>query len=218
LTGSIVNADIASGAAIAYSKLALSASIVDADISSSAAISLSKLAALTASKVLVSDGSGIITTASATSANLATLTNASNADALHSHSVLLQSVVVGESMAATTSFAVRYAVSGETAGRLYKADQDATTTDKFWAVGIISSAGALSAGNSASMQTVGLYTLAASDSAFASGDIGKPVYLNAAGAFSTTAPTTANYAVYKLGVVATTTSMWIGNMQIHGVN
>jgi len=60
LSGSIVNADVSASAAIAYSKLNLSASIVDADISSSAAISLSKLAALTASKLLVSDGSGII--------------------------------------------------------------------------------------------------------------------------------------------------------------
>jgi len=43
LTGSIVNADISATAAIAYSKLNLAGSIVDADISSSAAISYSKL-------------------------------------------------------------------------------------------------------------------------------------------------------------------------------
>lgn len=40
----IVNADVASNAAIAYSKLDLSASISDADISSSAAIAITKLA------------------------------------------------------------------------------------------------------------------------------------------------------------------------------
>lgn len=43
LTGSIVNADINASAAIAYSKLALSASIVNADIASGAAIAYSKL-------------------------------------------------------------------------------------------------------------------------------------------------------------------------------
>jgi len=62
LTGSIVNADISASAAIAYSKLALTGSIVNADISASAAIAVSKLAALTASKVVLTDGSGVLTT------------------------------------------------------------------------------------------------------------------------------------------------------------
>lgn len=43
LTGSIVDADIATGAAIAYAKLNLSGSIVNADVSASAAIAYSKL-------------------------------------------------------------------------------------------------------------------------------------------------------------------------------
>jgi hypothetical protein len=64
LSASIVNADIATGAAIDYSKLNLSASIVNADIATGAAIDLSKLAALTASKLLVSDGSGVISVSS----------------------------------------------------------------------------------------------------------------------------------------------------------
>ena len=218
LASSIVNADVAAGAAIAYSKLNLSASIVNADIATGAAIALNKLAALTASRVLVSDGSGVISAASATSANLATLTDGSNADALHSHGVMKQSVVVGESMVADTSFLVRYAVNGETAGRVYKADNDATSSDKFYAVGIVVSGSALSAGDPATMYTFGSYTLGASDAAFASGDIGKPVYLGTSGAMTTTAPTTTNFAVYRVGVVQTTTSMFLGNMQINGVN
>lgn len=44
LTGSIVNADVSASAAIAYSKLNLALSIVNADISTSAAIAYSKLA------------------------------------------------------------------------------------------------------------------------------------------------------------------------------
>jgi hypothetical protein len=47
LSASIVNADVSGSAAIAYSKLSLSASIVNADVSTSAAIALSKLAGLT---------------------------------------------------------------------------------------------------------------------------------------------------------------------------
>jgi hypothetical protein len=64
--GLIVNADVSASAAIAYSKLNLSAAIVNADIASSAAIAYSKLAALTASRLLVSDASGVVTASSVT--------------------------------------------------------------------------------------------------------------------------------------------------------
>lgn len=67
---SVVNADVAAGAAIAYSKLNLSGSIVNADINASAAIAYSKLAALTASRALVSDGSGVVSVSSVTSTEL----------------------------------------------------------------------------------------------------------------------------------------------------
>ena len=52
------------------SGVASAASLVDADVSASAAISFSKLAALTASRVLVSDGSGVVTPSSVTSTTL----------------------------------------------------------------------------------------------------------------------------------------------------
>lgn len=70
LTGLIVNADIGAAAAIAYSKLNLATSIVNADINASAAIALTKLAAMTASRVPVSDGSGFLTPSSVTSTTL----------------------------------------------------------------------------------------------------------------------------------------------------
>lgn len=70
LSNSIVNADINASAAIAYSKLALSNSIVNADIAAAAAIAYSKLAALTASRALVSDGSGFVSVSAVTSTEL----------------------------------------------------------------------------------------------------------------------------------------------------
>jgi hypothetical protein len=83
LSGAVVNADINASAAIAYSKLALTGSIVNADlvagtltntaINASAAIALSKLAAVTASRVLVSDSSGNVSASSVTSTTLAFL-------------------------------------------------------------------------------------------------------------------------------------------------
>lgn len=66
----IVNGQISASAAIAYSKLNLSDSIVNADINSAAAIALSKLAALTASKALVSDSSGVVSASSVTATEL----------------------------------------------------------------------------------------------------------------------------------------------------
>ncbi len=70
LTDSILNADINSAAAIAYSKLNLSGSIVNADINGSAAIARSKLAAITASRAMVSDGSGFDAASTVTTTEL----------------------------------------------------------------------------------------------------------------------------------------------------
>lgn len=79
LSTSIVNNDISASAAIAYSKLDLGTSIVNADISASAAIALSKLAALTASRALTSDGSGVISASSVTSTELGYLSGVTSA-------------------------------------------------------------------------------------------------------------------------------------------
>lgn len=64
LSGSILNADINTSAAIAYSKLNLTGNIVNADINSSAAIAWSKLATGTISQIVVTNGSGVLTTSS----------------------------------------------------------------------------------------------------------------------------------------------------------
>jgi hypothetical protein len=58
---SIVNADINSAAAIAYSKLSLANTIVNADINASAGIALSKLATSTAGNIIVYNASGVPT-------------------------------------------------------------------------------------------------------------------------------------------------------------
>jgi hypothetical protein len=69
LTGSIVNNDVASNAAIAYSKLNLATSIVDGDIASNAAIAGSKInptfgaQAVTSSTSIATTGTGTITSA-----------------------------------------------------------------------------------------------------------------------------------------------------------
>jgi hypothetical protein len=64
LAGSLVNADINASAAVAYSKLNLSGSIVNADVNSSAAVAFSKLATTTSHRVVMTDSSGVLSAAS----------------------------------------------------------------------------------------------------------------------------------------------------------
>lgn len=130
----------------------------------------------------------------------------------------LKSMVAGEAMAANTSFLVRFAISGETAGRMYKADKDATTLDKFMAMGIALKTSAVIAGEAIDITLEGSHTLGASDAAFSAGDIGNAVYLTATGAFSTTPPSTVNEAVWRVGVVESITKIWVGGMQLNGIN
>lgn len=111
LSDSIVNADINSVAAIAYSKLSLSDSIVNADINSAAAIAYSKLAALTANRVLQSDGSGFISASSITNTELGYLSGVSSAIQTQ-----LNARVVGPA-SATANAIVRY---DSTTGKLVK--------------------------------------------------------------------------------------------------
>lgn len=147
------------------------------------------------------------------------LVNKSYVDGLvGSASTMTKTVVVGESFAADTTFAVRYAKSGETAGRVYKADRDATSADNFHVVGFINGGAGLSAGNNATLYMLGEITLDSGDTAFNAGDIGLPVFLTASGAFSITAPSTASHAVCQLGVVKTTTVIDIRSTQVIGIN
>ena len=75
LTNSIVSADINSAAAIPYSKLYLTGSLLDADVASGAAIAVNKLAPVTATKVVISDGSGYLTTSAVTPTALTYIAN-----------------------------------------------------------------------------------------------------------------------------------------------
>lgn len=64
---------------IAYASLVLTGALVNGDVSASAAIALSKLAALTVSRALVSDGSGVVSVSSVTSTELGYLSGVTGA-------------------------------------------------------------------------------------------------------------------------------------------
>lgn len=120
-----------------------------------------------------------------------------------------RTMVAGEAFAADTSFLVRMARNGETAGRVYKADYDASSNDNFYAIGIARSVAGVSAGQNINVIMLGSHSLGAGDTAFNAADIGRPVFLTASGAFSVTAPSSVNQAVYRIGIVETTTSVMV---------
>lgn len=84
-SGGITNTEINAAAAIAYSKLNLNSSIVDADVATSAAIARSKLAAGTANRVAVNNGSGVLSDAAAITAARALI---SDANGIPTHSTV----------------------------------------------------------------------------------------------------------------------------------
>lgn len=110
-----------------------------------------------------------------------------------------ESMIAGESMAITTAFVVRMAKaadSGFVAGRVYKADNDATTVDNFWAIGVMFSASAISAGNTILVTKSGNLNIPSHGFT-----VGAPVWLGANGVLTGTAPSTANLANLKIGMV-----------------
>jgi hypothetical protein len=218
LSASIVNADVAPGAAIAYSKLALSNSIALGDLASNS-VDENKLTASVAGAGLTG-GAGSALAVGANADGSITV-NANDIQVAFSPKIK-NTFVAGESFSANTSYAVRMALTGETAGRVYKADFDATSTDNFYAYGMIEGDGATAkiAGDSVIVVLLGTITLGSSDTAFASGEVGQAAHLKAAGAWDAVSQITysANQASYRVGIVQETSKILVGNMQLLGIN
>lgn len=137
----------------------------------------------------------------------------SRLDAISTDRVVSQGQIVGEAFAASTLFAVRWAKSGETAGRLYKADNDASSLDKFHCVGIMLTVGALSAaGTAPGVAKLGEFTATAHGFT-----IGEPVFLGASGVLTSTAPTAVNTAVVMVGFVKDANTIDVAIREV-GVN
>jgi len=139
--------------------------------------------------------------------------NGSALSVAYAPAIKADSEVAGEAFAATTLFAVRYGQNAETAGSIYKADKDASTTDNFYAIGLFKSVGALAAAD-----PMPAITKAGLMSAPSHGlTVGKPFFLAASGAVTSTAPSAINEAVIKLGMVKDANTLDI-QIQIMGVN
>ncbi len=139
-----------------------------------------------------------------------------------------ESMTAGETFAANSSFIVRMALSGETAGRIYKADKAAgaadSETNTIYVVGIAqnTTGSGINAGAAIPVVKWGEAILQSSDGTFTgSQDEGLPVYLGAAGAFSVTASSTTDDAVVKVGTVRNvggSSAIEMSAPQIMGIN
>lgn len=122
-------------------------------------------------------------------------TNASSIGELSEVETLSDMMAAGETYAADAFAVVRSYMSGETAGRVYKADNDAETSDNFYAIGIAYPAEEVVAGEDLLVVKGGRMVVA--DHGFNPGAL----YLGSNGAITQTAPSDDDEAVVLLGFV-----------------
>lgn len=124
-------------------------------------------------------------------------------------SSMKEDLVAGETLTAGLK-AVRFAKSGETAGRVYLADNDASSADNFHVVGLLVAAGEAAAASAA-------VTKAGKLTATAHGlTVGEPIWLDASGALTSTPPSAAGSAAVKVGVARDTNTIEV-QIQVMGV-
>lgn len=94
--------------------------------------------------------------------------------------------VAGEAFEANKTHVVRYAINGEDAGKIYKADSDhENNPGEYFGIGVIQTSDALVADDPCTVIVIGELNLKSGDSNFAAAtDDGKPLFLNKVGAFS----------------------------------
>ena len=144
---------------------------------------------------------------------------AGSALAVQKAPTVVRTLVAGESFAADTSFFVRWAITGETAGRVYKADKDASSSNLYMAFGIAKSVAGVTAGQNIQVTVLGEHVLGANDVAFNAADVGKELFVGTAGAIILGASLTdaTNEAAFCAGAVQATDRIWVDYKQLRGI-
>lgn len=179
--------------------------------------------AMSGDVAIVASGATTIQPGVVTASKLATVTdgittNQSGAGStiqVLSSPAVKESMIAGESFAATTLWAVRFAKAadaGFVAGRVYKADDDATTVDNWYVIGLAFPAGSVSAGGAITVTKLGLINVPSHGFT-----PGQPLFLDAAGAVTATPPSTANLAIERVGIVRDANNIEVQIAQI-GIN
>lgn len=217
----IVNADVDGSAAIAESKLALDYST--SSLNSSISSAQSQIDAHedgTANKHDASEidveTAGNYTTVADLETNLSALdtqikSNADSIAALSEVEVLSENMVAGESFTQDTLIAVRSYLGAETVGRVYKGDIDASSSDNFYAIGLVYPSAAKSAGDNIQVIKAGRMNIPSH------GYSAGPLYMDTNGVITKTAPSSANEAVVLLGFVIDANYIEV-KIQYMGVN
>jgi hypothetical protein len=127
--------------------------------------------------------------------------------------------IAGEAFDANVTKLVRFAIDGETRGRVYKADKaNANMEQKFWAVAAVNSTVAVSAGDPINLFKI--VEMHSSESAFDDQDIGKPLYLDSNGAFKSWRTLnglfTLGDAAIKIGVIEDRRKFIVDGIQMMG--
>jgi len=219
--------DLAEGATNKYfsAAAAQSAAVADSisdgvtDVAPSQNAVFDALAGKQAASANLDEASTFFASTDLSAAEAEQLSDGSNADSLHSHSQSKIAGVAGEAFAINTTFFVRYAITGETAGRVYKCSIDASASDKFYAIGVIQPTAAKVAGDAVEIILLGVVSLLANDTNFAAAEVGQAVHLKAAGGFDAVSQITyaTDEASYHGGQVAEVGKMFVGNMHLLGI-
>ena len=125
---------------------------------------------------------------------------------------LSEDIAAGQSYTASTLKAVRFAKGAETAGRVYEADNDASSQDNFFVVGLVNPGSSVSAGTDISVTKAGPITATAHGFT-----VGAPIYLGTTGDLSSTAPSANDEAVVQVGIARDANTIEV-QIQVIGVN
>jgi hypothetical protein len=117
-----------------------------------------------------------------------------------------KTMVAGEAFAINTSVAVRMAVNGETAGRLYKIDT--ASSSKCHAIGMVHPTSAISAGQNIDVTMLG--EIDSSVDFTATQDEGLPVFVTAAGGAPTVTPPSSGF----FSIIGTVQTVGVGTSKI----
>lgn len=127
--------------------------------------------------------------------------------------------IAGESFDANVTKLVRFAINGETRGRVYKADKaNANMEQKFWVVAAVNPTVAVSIGDPINLFKI--VEIHSSESAFDDQDIGKPLYLDSDGTFKSWRTLnglfTLGDAAIKIGVIEDRRKFIVDGIQMMG--
>lgn len=147
--------------------------------------------------------------------------NGSNQLAVVGAGTNVQNLPIGDTFTANTSYAVILGINAQsqTAGQIYQAQaSNAASALTFWSIGIAAIGATTTVGTVVPVTGQGIYTLLSGDTNFNTSDIGLACYVNDGGDFTTTSPSASGTAVYKLGIVLSTTQVLIDGKQLLGIN